>query len=191
MTTILFCHILLNANLANAFVFSRAILWVWTSSDCIIWSVDDGDTFDLFCSWWVMIPNVRLAWVNAPDFDSKLKIGKCYYDESKNFIRAISKREVKADFLWSDLCKDSDKWCRNLVRLIDLKTWIDLNEMLIKQWYAFSWIQFSILPENLKITYLKAELEARRAKRWLWNKCEVDYFWNQLVDSGIPSKMTH
>ena len=167
--------------------------------ECIIIKVDDWDTFNLQCinNWdKEYIYNVRTIWVNAPDIILNWKNTKkhCFYDQSKNVIENLKKekRKIDVEFYGKDLCKDEYKWCRNLVRLIDKKSKIDINKLLIQEWYNFSWINFSMIPLKLKSEYFIAEKIAQKNNKWLWNKCSIlyDYKYN-YIDSSHPIKMTH
>ena len=166
-----------------------------TKKECTIINVDDWDTFDLLCNN-IRINNVRTLWVNAPDLKINWKntYKHCYYDESKNIIEILKKkkRNLIIEFYWKDLCKDPSKWCRNLVRIIDKKSWLDINELLITKWYNFSWVKFSMIPKNLQIKYFIAEKRAKRYKKWLWWKCEILYNDQyNYFNSNFPNKMTN
>jgi len=184
--------ILININSLQAY---NKIIEKSEEKECIIINVDDWDTFDLVCNnnWEKEnIYNVRTIWVNAPDIRDNSK--HCYYDESRNFIEFIknNNRILNIEFYWKDLCKDPYKGCRNLVRLIDKNTGVDINKLLISKWYNFSWTNFSMIPKNLRIEYFIAEKRAKRNNEWLWNSCEIIYDnrYNYL-NSSIPSKMTN
>lgn len=171
------------------FILNRDIIEYWKILYCSIGEIDDWDTFDLLCGN-QYITNVRLLWVNAPDIEWPNWYKHCYYDETKNSINTIRKRELKVEFFWNDLCLDQSKWCRNLVIITDIASWLDLNELLISKWLAFSWTNFSSIPNELKIKYIKAEYKASRNKLWLWWKCRVEYNSNVSIDSWKPGKMT-
>jgi len=173
----------------SSFFVSRDILPVNSKLNCTIAQVDDWDTFDIQC-WEKYIPNVRLYWVNAPDSDGPNLYKHCYYNEAKNAVNLLIKREMSVEFYWSDLCKDPFKGCRNLVKLNDINTWLDINELFIEKWFAFSWTQFSNMSQDIKLKYIKAEFHAKTINSWLWWKCNVVYNSGALVDSWIASKMT-
>jgi hypothetical protein len=100
-----------------------------------------------------------------------------------------NKRKISAQFYGSDLCADTAKWCRNLVRLIDEETGSDINERLIETWYAFEWTNFSMVPAKLKVQYRLAEKYALTQEKGLWWKCGVAYYRSEN-DSQKPEKMT-
>ncbi len=191
---IIFVSIILFWNINSIFAKEK-IIKKFQKKECIITNVDDGDTFDLVCSnnWKKQfINNVRTIWVNAPDIKNRSK--HCYYDESKKVIEFIKnrKRKLEVEFFWKDLCKDPDKWCRNLVRIIDKNTGVDINKLLIYKWYNFSWTNFSMIPKRIKVDYFIAEKRARKNKQWLWNSCRVIYDDKyDYLNSSIPSKMTN
>ncbi|EKE26528.1 MAG: hypothetical protein ACD_4C00251G0002 [uncultured bacterium (gcode 4)] len=124
------------------------------------------------------------------DWNWEYKYRHCYYNESKSALNSIKNRRFDMIFYWSDLCKDDEKGCRNLVRLSDHITWSDINELLILKGYAFSWTNFSSIPLDLKIKYIKAERRAKESWSWLWWKCETSFNFLAKIDSSIPTKMT-
>ena len=196
---ILIISIIFSLSIINISIAGNNIMQINSKKECIIINVDDWDTFDLLCTnnnVKEYIYNVRTLWVNAPDlyYNWNNRFKHCYYDEAKNIIELIKnkKRVLMIEFFWSDLCKDEYKWCRNLVRMIDKKTWLDINELLIIKWYNFSWIKFSMIPRKIKTRYFIAEKRAKRNKNWLWWKCEILYNdeYNYL-DSHFPNKMTN
>lgn len=123
---------------------------------CTIAKVDDGDTFDLDCTT-RYYPNVRLLGVNTPDKNQKTGKKSCFYDEAKKILEKQKGRIYKVEFYGSDLCKDPYKGCRNLVRLIDIERDYDLGERLVRNGYAFSWTNFSIIPDSVGSLYEKSE----------------------------------
>ena len=196
---ILILSLIINFNFINISNAWNNILPIYSKKECTIINVDDWDTFNLSCKnnkITEYINNVRTLWVNAPDLDRNWnkEYKHCYYDESRKIINYIKnkKRLLKVEFFWSDLCKDKYKWCRNLVRIIDKKTWIDINESLISKWYNFSWINFSMIPKKIKIRYFIAEKRAKKNKVWLWWKCSISYNTEyNYLNSFIPNKMTN
>lgn len=174
---------------AYSFSIKREIQKTWTTSYCKIAAVDDWDTFDLDCISWYY-PNVRLLWANAPDKEQVTWYEHCFYKEAKKIIEWTKNRRYNVVFYWSDLCKDESKWCRNLVRLTDDATKIDLAEIMISKWFIFSWTQFSIVSKDIKENYIKAESQARSASVWLWSNCKIVYNEYTHTDSWIANKMT-
>ncbi|MFK7780312.1 MAG: thermonuclease family protein [Candidatus Gracilibacteria bacterium] len=180
-------------NITNA---QNNILPKNTIKECIIINIDDGDTFDLLCKNKEYFYNVRTLGVNAPDFGNNIdkNYKHCYYDEAKKIISSIKEKKIIliVEFYGSDLCKDKDKGCRNLIRIIDKNTGLDINELLIRKGYNFSWTQFSMIPKKLKAKYFIAEKRAEAEKIGLWGKCEIVYNkgYNYL-DSSKPNKMTN
>jgi hypothetical protein len=83
----------------------------------------------------MVIPAVRLLAINTPDIIMPDNIKHCYYDEARNIIKKVKEenREITSVFYGSDLCADKAKGCRNLVRLIDNKTGLDINERLVEE----------------------------------------------------------
>lgn len=119
---------------------------------CHIIKVDDGDTFTLDCTM-KQYPNVRLLGVNAPDKNQKTGKKTCYYSEAKKYLENRMDRLYKVEFYGSDLCKDPYKGCRNLVRLIDIEGDFDVGERMIQKGFAFSWTNFSVIPESIHKNY--------------------------------------
>lgn len=172
------------------------VAWAYTiyntvgdAAICTITKVDDGDTFDLAC-WDVDYPNVRLIWVNAPDIDLSIQKKYCYYDEAKKFLERRVWRTYKVFFYGSDLCKDPYKWCRNLVQLTDIEGRYDIWRNMILKWVAMSWTNFSVIPEDIRTLYDLSELDSRRHRRWLWEKCQVQFGDDSQIDISTPDKMT-
>ncbi len=155
---------------------------------CHIAGIDDGDTFDLRCDGWYYT-NVRLLWVNAPDFSYQTG-GKCYYSQARNYIQDRREKIYKVSFYGNDLCKDAYKGCRNLVQLTDTETDTDLGQMMILQGFAFSWTRFSMIPTELKKNYDRMEEISSIHKIWLWWQCKIDYQNIDGIDVGTPDKMT-
>lgn len=156
---------------------------------CKIIKVDDGDTFSLDCSG-RQYPNVRLLWVNAPDKNQKDGKKSCFYSEAKRYLENRKDRLYKVEFYGSDLCKDPYKWCRNLVRLIDLEGDFDLWERMIEKGFAFSWTNFSVVPQSIRAVYSQREVFAFEKWLWLWGKCEVEFYDDSRMNSSYPDKMT-
>jgi len=175
------------------FDIMQNILKKWAHKICKISSVDDWDTFDLECykskNTSEFINNVRLLWVNTADIDSDW-YKHCYYDTARKAIEKIKNIDFDIEFFWEDLCKDPYKWCRNLIRIISLDNWNDINEKLISKWIWFEWTNFSMIPDEIKTNYKLAEIKAKEENKWLWKKCEIQYNWNQEENSSIPTKMT-
>ncbi len=164
-----------------------------TSGDvlsCTIDDVDDGDTVDLLCGEKI-IPSVRLLGVNTPDIIMPENEKHCFYDEARGVMRKIKNnaRKLTVQFYGSDLCVDRYKGCRNLVRLTDEETDLDVNERLIESGYAFEWTDFSTVPLKIKARYRMAEKRARENQSGLWGKCIINYSYSKL-DSSVPDKMT-
>ena len=162
---------------------------IWDNEFCKIVKVDDGDTFTLDCTT-KQYPNVRLLGVNAPDKNQKTGKKSCYYNEAKKYIENRMDRLFKVEFYGSDICKDPYKWCRNLVRLIDLEGDFDLGERMIEKWFAFSWTNFSVIPDSIHVSYDQSESFAYDKKLGLWGKCEVDFYDDSRLNSSRPDKMT-
>ncbi len=179
-------------NIGGSYAYTERITSIQSygkTETCFIVGIDDGDTFNLDCIGWYYL-NVRLLGINTPDYNVLTWKRSCYYNESKRYIMERKKRTYTAVFYWKDLCKDEYKWCRNLVRLIDTKSKIDLAQMMILRWYAFSWTLFSAVPDNIKYIYKSMEQIASENKIGLWNECNINYNSNSPSDSGIPDKMT-
>ncbi|MDD4530452.1 MAG: thermonuclease family protein [Candidatus Gracilibacteria bacterium] len=191
-TTFMVLFILGNTTFAEEITINKEIQKIGTEKTCYIDDVDDGDTISLKCGENEIIPNVRIMGINTPDFDRINQIIHCYYDESQNVMEKIRKneRELKVEFYGSDLCKDTYKGCRNVVRLIDKETSIDINKSMIADGYAFSWTDFSIIPKKIRNSYKLAELDAKDNNKGLWGKCEINYFEKGEMDSGVADKMT-
>ena len=130
---------------------------------CHITKVDDGDTIQLECTTKIY-PNVRLLGVNAPDKNQKTGKKSCYYTEAKKYLENRMNRLYKVEFYGSDLCKDPYKGCRNLVRLIDIEGDFDLGERMIQKGFAFSWTNFSVIPESVHTIYDQSEAFAFEKK---------------------------
>lgn len=178
----------INTNAEEWIKINKSIHKIWTIKECIVDDVDDWDTINLLCSK-ELVTNVRLLWINTPDINKTTWKEKCYYNEAKAAMEKLRWRKVNVEFFWNDLCKDSYKWCRNLVRLKDYESGQDINKTLIRKWFAFSWINFDIISKELKEDYIKTEKTAIYNKEWLWNKCKVQYFKTEY-NSSIPDKMT-
>lgn len=178
--------VLVSVNQVSAYSITEK---VGDNAFCKIAKVDDGDTFDLDCTT-KYYPNVRLLWVNTPDKDQKTGKKSCYYDEAKSLLENRKDRLYKVEFYGSDICKDPYKWCRNLVRLIDVEKDFDLGERMIERGFAFSWTNFSMVPESLDIAYNRSEKIAYSKWRWIWSDCEVEFFNKSVIDSSHPNKMT-
>jgi endonuclease YncB( thermonuclease family) len=157
---------------------------------CTIAKVDDGDTFDLDCAT-RYYPNVRLLGVNTPDKNQKTGKKSCFYDEAKKILEKHKGRIYKVEFYGSDLCKDPYKGCRHLVRLIDIERDYDLGERMVKSGYAFSWTNFSVIPDSIETMYESSEVFASEKKLWLWGKCDVKFYDDSKIDSSQPDKMTY
>lgn len=155
----------------------------------MITKVDDGDTFSLSC-WDIDYPNVRLLGVNTPDINLNTKKESCYYSESKKYMEARIWRTYKVNFYGSDLCKDPYKWCRNLVQLMDIDWAYDVWKNMILKGIAFSWTNFSVIPNEIRKSYDMAESNAYKNWRWLWGKCEIDFQDDSKIDVPVPDKMT-
>lgn len=175
----------------GATVFSYAdIVKTGDNILCQIGKVDDGDTFDLNC-WEKHYPNVRLLWVNTPDKNQdEIGYKHCYYNEAKEYIEKQKNKIFQVSFYGSDLCKDSYKGCRNLVRLVDHASWSDLGRTMIMRWYAFSWTRFSMIPYEIKKVYQESELISKESEVWLWRSCNITINPDSPKDSWIPDKMT-
>ncbi len=156
---------------------------------CSIGTIDDGDTFDLNCRGWYY-SDVRLIGVNTPDYNSNTEKWNCYYNEAKKYISERKKKTYEVTFYGNDLCKDPYKWCRNLVQLIDIKNRIDIGQMMILRWFAFSWTNFSMIPNNMRNTYNTMESISSSNHLWLWSQCHIISTKVSWIDSSIPTKMT-
>ncbi len=175
---------------SSSFNLIREIQTVWKSVLCKIWEVDDWDTLNLDC-WEEYFADVRMLWMNAADKDQdETWYEHCYYKEAKNVLKSVKNREIEVSFYWSDLCKDPYKWCRNVVRITDKQTSLDVWEIMISGGFAFSWTQFSSIPSDLKLNYMKAEKKATKSNIWLWKNCKVDYLGSTSMDSWQPNQMT-
>lgn len=157
------------------------------SSICTITKVDDWDTFDITC-WEIYYPDVRLLWVNTPDINSGIE--HCFYKEAREYMKKRIWRTYKVNFYWSDLCQDPYKGCRNLVQLVDLEWKYDIWANMILKGFAFSWVNFSIIPWNIQLQYDTLENYAQIHERGLWWSCSVQFWDNTRIDSPIPDKMT-
>ncbi|MBX9809919.1 thermonuclease family protein [Candidatus Gracilibacteria bacterium] len=156
---------------------------------CFISDIDDGDTFDLDCGGGYY-PDVRLLGVNTPDFNHVTEGGNCYYNEARTYIAERRNKIYNVKFYGNDLCKDPFKGCRNLVQLTESKTHTDLGQMMILRGFAFSWTNFSIIPENLRETYNRMEKFSSANQLGLWKQCNLKYHELQGMDVGIPRIMT-
>ena len=162
---------------------------IGTQDICKIGNIDDGDTFDLHCTKWYY-SDVRLIWVNTPDYDHRIEWGKCYYDQARSYIEKRKQRSYEVTFYGNDLCKDQFKWCRNLVQLVDTETHVDMGQMMIMRWIAFSWTNFSVVPLDMSIKYDHMQNIASQYNRWLWSQCNITTDLTKRLNSSIPQYMT-
>ena len=171
---------------------NQKIISIHETKNCKIVHIDDWDTVSLLCkdnNKQSYIPHVRLLWVNAPDVWVSSN-NHCYYEEAKNKINTYKNKDLSVTFYWSDICKDPYKGCRNLATLRDIETDTEINKLLIQEGYYFSWLNFSMIPKNIKVQYLMAEIKAKKNEKWLWNSCSINYQKVSSLDSSITPKMT-
>lgn len=169
-------------------IWAHEIEWSGWTDICSIDHIDDGDTFDIRCSDRWLLHDVRLLWVNTPDI--RAFEDNCFYKESKNYIEKRIEKTYRVQFYGSDLCKDTSKGCRNLVTLYDIEGGFDVWEIMILKWFAFSWTNFSVIPDSIREKYDQNEAYAFEHWFWIWGKCEVEFFEDTRIDSPIPDKMT-
>jgi endonuclease YncB( thermonuclease family) len=126
--------------------------------------------------------SVRLMWIDAPEI---LKDNvDCYAQESKKYIENISKNSKKIEFV----VFDKDKYWRLIwILLLD---WININDLLLQNWYVFSWTEYESIPKEIKNLFIASEQNAKKNKRWLrWN-CYIveDKDWIEREFDSIKRK---
>lgn len=170
-------------------VFIREIQAQWKKLICRISWVDDGDTINLSCTDG-NYESVRLLGINAPDKNLSSNIENCYYQAAKKYLEQKVGIPLVVIFYGSDLCKDPYKWCRNLVRLIDIRSNMDIGQNMILHGLAFSWTSFSMIPSQTKLIYDWMERISSNHQLGLWWECSVQYQDVSTIDSPTPTKMT-
>lgn len=127
--------------------------------------------------------SVRLMWIDAPEI---LKDhDDCYAQESKKYLENITKNYDKIELV----IFENDKYWRLIwILLLD---WININDLLINNWYVFSWLDYEHIPEEIKNIFIASEQNAKKNKRWLrWN-CNVieDEDWIEREFDSVKRKI--
>lgn len=196
----IFLTILLLVTLFSTSNIAISYTNIWFDK-CIILAIDDWDTADFSClqdtGEYIDINNIRFAGIDSPDFhpgDNE----QCYYKEARDYMITLKDKNniYSINFLWKDLCKDNEKWCRPVWIITNNKTNKSIWEELTKKWFAFYWLNdiFNI-PKSERIKLIRNVLIAKYKKLWLWWKCEIIHqeenlnIWNSL--QAIPPMKTN
>jgi micrococcal nuclease len=135
-----------------------------SNTNALVTKSVDGDTFH------VLLDNgeeatVRFLGVNTPETVDPRRTVECFGKEASNFTKSYTggKRiRLEAD----PQADEVDKYGR-LLRNVFLEDGTDLNATLVKEGYAYAYVDF---PQNKvrKAELLRLEEEARDQKRGLW-----------------------
>ncbi len=137
--------------------------------------VIDGDTIEIESG-----EHIRYIGIDTPETVDPRKPVQCFGVEASKKNKELV--EGKMARLEKDIT-DRDKYNR-LLRYV----WVDdlfVNLELVKQGFAYSYSY----PPDIKYQdqFIKAQQEAREAKRGLWNACPTDPRVNTSVASQSPS----
>ncbi len=137
----------------------------------------DGDTIKVLIDG--QEKTVRLLGVDTPETKDPRKKVQCFGHAASDFTKKTL--EGKAVHLIMDSTQgDTDKYHR-LLRYVYLEDGTMLNELLVREGYAFAYERFPTMRlENLK----ELEKIAREQKKGLWGGCEVS------IKNGGQTKST-
>ena len=160
------------------FTIAQILIFVFLSSSAAIRTVtgtvtkvSDGDTIQLITPEQTKL-KVRLYGIDAPETDKissrtgQVNIpGQLYGDESQKALEnKIMGKQVKVDII------DIDKY-RRMVAMIWLND-RNINLEMAREGYAEAFIEY--LKEPYKSEFLRAEQEAKSAKKGIWSLAEYE-----------------
>ncbi len=129
--------------------------------------VDDGDTIKVAQNG--QTETVRLIGMDTPEVKDPRKPVQCYGEQASSKTKSlVSGKSVR--LVADTIGDDRDKYHR-LLRYVYLPDGTFLNELLVKQGYAFAYVVF---PFDKIDQFKQDEAQAHAAGIGLWKACTVD-----------------
>lgn len=127
--------------------------------------VSDGDTFEVIMAG--ERQDIRLVGVDTPETQHPSKPVQCFGPQASDFVTELIEGEsVK---LIADARQPSRDQYGRLLRYVELEDGRELNELLVREGYAFA----TNFNTEKKILLKGLETKARSQNKGLWSECEV------------------
>ncbi|MCC7522793.1 thermonuclease family protein [Candidatus Uhrbacteria bacterium] len=145
---------------------SEVVRQAATSTNAVITRVVDGDTVEARLDTGDEA-TVRLLGINTPETVDPRRPVECFGKEASNYMKQmVDGQRVRLDA--DTQADDIDKYGR-LLRNIVLDDGTDINARMVRDGYAYAYIDFP-LNKNRKAELVRLEEEARTAERGLWSQ---------------------
>lgn len=136
-----------------------------SNTNAIVTKVVDGDTIDALFDDGIEA-RIRFLGVNTPETVDPRKPVECFGAEASKYVKEIltGARVLLASDPQAD---ERDKYGR-LLRNVYLEDGTDVNAMLVRDGYAYAYLDFPLDPER-KVDLKQLEDDARISQRGLWD----------------------